>query len=178
MQRVLVLGPGGAGKSVLSRELAAITGLPLIHLDREFWKPNWVKPERDEWLAKLDDLLAGDAWIVDGTHADSLDHRLARADGAIVLDYSRWTAVRGVLTRLLHREGRHRADLAPGCRNRLDRVYASWVWTYRRVTKPQVEAALARHADHIAVTTLRSRRDAQRFIDRLRATATRGAINA
>jgi adenylate kinase family enzyme len=174
----LVLGPGGAGKSVLSRELAAITGLPLIHLDREFWKPGWVKPERDEWLGTLDRLLAGDAWIADGTHVDTLDHRLRRADGAIVLDYSRWVAVRGVATRLLQHEGRHRADLAPGCRNRLDRVYANWVWTYRRVTRPKVAAALANHDDHVAVTTLRSRRHAERWLDDLRATATRGAINA
>jgi adenylate kinase family enzyme len=175
---VLVLGPGGAGKSVLSRELAGITGLPLIHLDREFWKPGWVKPERTEWLATLDNLLAGDRWIADGTHVDTLDHRLERADGAIVLDYRRWVAVGGVASRLLLRDGRHRADLAPGCGNRLDRVYASFVWTYRRVTKPQVDAALARHAHHVDVITLRSRRRAERWLDELRATETRGVINA
>jgi adenylate kinase family enzyme len=174
---VLVLGPGGAGKSVLSRELAGITGLPLIHLDREFWKPGWVKPERDEWLAQLDSLLAGDAWIADGTHVDTIEHRLARADGAIVLDYARRVAVRGVASRLMHREGRHRADLAPGCTNRLDRVYASFVWTYQRVTKPEVQAALTRHADHVDVITLRSRRRAEHWLDELRATATRGVIN-
>ena len=172
-----MLGPGGAGKSVLSRELAGITGLPLIHLDREFWQPGWVKPSDDEWRTKLDALLGSDAWIADGTHVDTLEHRLARADGAIVLDYSRWVAVRGVASRLLHREGRHRADLAPGCTNRLDRVYASFVWTYRHVTKPEVDAALARHADHVDVITLRSRRRAERWLDELRATATRGVIN-
>ncbi len=134
MQRVLVLGPGGAGKSVLSRELAGITGLPLVHLDREFWAPGWVKPEQDVWLAHIDELLAGDAWIVDGNHADTLDHRLRRADGVILLDYSRWVAVRGVLTRLLSKNGRRRVDLAPGCHNRLDREYASWVWKYHRET--------------------------------------------
>lgn len=33
MQRVLVIGPGGAGKSRLAQRLAALTGLPLIYLD-------------------------------------------------------------------------------------------------------------------------------------------------
>ena len=173
-----MLGPGGAGKSVLSRELAGISGLPLIHLDREFWKPGWEKPERDEWLRTLDELLAGDAWIADGTHIDSLDHRLARADGAVVLDYSRWVAVGGVASRLMRRDGRHRADLAPGCENRLDRVYASFVWTYQRVTKPQVDAALARHADHVRVVTLRSRRQTERWLDKLKSAPSRGVINA
>jgi adenylate kinase family enzyme len=178
MQRVLVLGPGGAGKSVLARALAGITGLPLIHLDREFWGPGWVKPERDVWLARLDELLSGDAWIADGTHADTIDERLARADGAIVLDYSRWTAVSGVAQRLIRRSGRRRADLAPGCRNRLDRDYASWVWTYRRETRPAVAAALAKHADHVEVVTLRNRGETQRWLNQLRATETRGTIHA
>jgi adenylate kinase family enzyme len=179
VQRVLVLGPGGAGKSVLARELAGISGMPLIHLDREFWGPGWVKPGRDEWLAKLDGLLAGDTWIADGTHADTLDERLARADGVILLDYSRWVAVKGVLTRLAHRSGRRRSDLAPGCRNRLDREYALWVmWNYRRVTRPAVAAALARHADHVTVTTLKNRRQAQHWLDSLRAIPTRGTIHA
>ncbi|HUR76739.1 MAG TPA: hypothetical protein VMZ22_02250 [Acidimicrobiales bacterium] len=178
MQRVLVLGPGGAGKSVLARELAGITGLSLVHLDREFWGPGWVKPDRDAWLAKIDHLLAGDAWIADGTHLDTLDYRLARADGVILLDYSRFVALKGVFTRILRRRGRHRPDLAPGCNNRLDRDYASWVWTYPRVTRPALTALLAQHSDHITVTTLRSRRHAARWLDSIRATSTRGAINA
>ena len=178
MQRVLVLGPGGAGKSVLSRELASVTGLPLVHLDREYWGPDWTRPSDADWHARIDELLAGDRWIVDGTHADTLDQRLARADGAILLDYSRWIAVRGVFTRLLTRRGRRRADLAPGCRNRLDRDYATWVWTYRRETRPLILSALARHTDRVEVVTLRNRRDAQRWLDTLRGKPTRGVIDA
>lgn len=178
MQRVLVLGPGGAGKSVLSRELAGITGLPLVHLDREFFGPDWTKPSDEEWRARIDRLLAGDRWIVDGTHADTLDYRLGFADGVVMLDYSRWTAVRGVFTRLLTRRGRRRADLAPGCRNRLDRDYWSWVWTYRRETRPKIIEALQNHADHVDQVTLRSRGEAQRWLNALRAKPTRGVIDA
>ncbi len=172
-----MLGPGGAGKSVIARELAGITGLPLIHLDREYWGPGWVKPEREAWLAKLDELLAGDAWIADGTHIDTLDHRLARADGVILLEYSRWVALSGVATRLIRRRGRHRPDLAPGCKNRLDRSYTSWVWTYPHVTRPAVAAVLKDHASHISVVTLFSRRHAANWLDSIRSTPTRGAIN-
>lgn len=178
MQRVLVLGPGGAGKSVISRELAGITGMRLVHLDREFFQPGWVKPDRDEWLETLHRLMGGDRWIVDGTHADTLDYRLGFADGVVLLDYSRWVSVKGVFTRLMHRAGRRRADLAPGCRNRLDRDYWSWVWTYPRETRPAVRDAIAKHADHLEVVTLRNRRDAQRWLDALRAKPTRGVIDA
>lgn len=177
MQRVLVLGPGGAGKSVLSRELAGITGLPLVHLDREFFEPGWVKPAEDKWHAKIDSMLSGDRWIVDGTHADTLERRLGFADGVILLDYSRMTAVKGVFTRLLTRTGRRRADLAPGCSNRLDRDYWNWVWQYHRETRPAVQSALKRHADHIDLVVLKSRRQANHWLDDLRAKPS-GAISA
>jgi adenylate kinase family enzyme len=177
MQRVLVLGPGGAGKSVLSRELAGITGLPLVHLDREFFEPGWVKPAPDAWNAKIDAMLSGDRWIADGTHADTLDRRLGYADGVILLDYSRMIAVRGVFKRLLTRNGRRRADLAPGCRNRLDRDYWNWVWKYHRETRPEVAALLKRHADHIELVTLKNRRHANQWLDSLRAQPS-GAISA
>ena len=38
MERVAIVGPGGAGKSTLARRLGELTGLPVIHLDREHWR--------------------------------------------------------------------------------------------------------------------------------------------
>ncbi|MEO9901595.1 isopentenyl transferase family protein [Nisaea sp.] len=48
MNRVLILGCPGAGKSTAARSLAKITGLPVIHLDRHYWEPGWVRPGPDE----------------------------------------------------------------------------------------------------------------------------------
>lgn len=36
---MVVLGPGAAGKSVLAAQLSQITGLPVIELDKRFWRP-------------------------------------------------------------------------------------------------------------------------------------------
>ena len=49
MRRVLVIGCGGAGKSTFARELGARTGLPVVHLDRLYWKPGWVPTPPGEW---------------------------------------------------------------------------------------------------------------------------------
>ena len=67
MQRVLVIGISGAGKSTFSRALAARTGLPLIHLDTEFWQPDWKITPREEWRAKVAELITREAWIMDGS---------------------------------------------------------------------------------------------------------------
>jgi hypothetical protein len=61
--------------------------LPLIILDREFWRPGWVEKPRNEWRAKVIELVARDAWIMEGNYGSSLDLRLPRADTVIWFDY-------------------------------------------------------------------------------------------
>ncbi len=39
MRRVVILGPGGAGKSTLADELGRRKGLSVVHLDEHFWHP-------------------------------------------------------------------------------------------------------------------------------------------
>lgn len=51
MQRVLVVGSGGAGKTTFARQLGAVTGLPVIPLDTLYCKPGWVAVSADEWQA-------------------------------------------------------------------------------------------------------------------------------
>ena len=48
LERIMIIGCCGSGKSTLSKSIYQITGLPLIHLDKEYFKPNWEKPSKDE----------------------------------------------------------------------------------------------------------------------------------
>ena len=56
MRRVLVIGCSGAGKTTFSRRLADLTGLPLVHLDKEFWQQGWIMMPRAEWRRKLTEI--------------------------------------------------------------------------------------------------------------------------
>ncbi|MPQ31347.1 hypothetical protein E4V42_07845 [Clostridium estertheticum] len=47
--RIMIVGNNGSGKSFLAKKLALIAELPLVHLDIEFWRPNWGMPSKDEW---------------------------------------------------------------------------------------------------------------------------------
>lgn len=66
--RIIVVGNNGSGKSFLSKEFSAITGLPLVHLDVEFWRPDWEKPSKEEWEKRQTELVEKDKWIIDGNH--------------------------------------------------------------------------------------------------------------
>jgi adenylate kinase family enzyme len=83
MRRVAVVGSGGAGKSAFSEELGRRTGLPVIHLDRHYWKPGWVETPPDEWGALQSGLLTGADWIVDGNYRGTFDICFERADTVI-----------------------------------------------------------------------------------------------
>ena len=47
--KILVLGPPGSGKSTLATKLSQVLNIEAIHLDKYYWKPNWVETERTEW---------------------------------------------------------------------------------------------------------------------------------
>lgn len=142
LRRLLILGSPGSGKSTLARQLAARTGLPLIHLDQMYWRAGWVEPTRDEWLAQLRRALDEPAWIIDGNYAGSLPLRLTRADAAIVLDYPTGLCLLRALRRVLTTRGTVRPDMAPGCPERLDPGFLHYVLRFRREQRPLMLAAL------------------------------------
>jgi adenylate kinase family enzyme len=149
MRRIVVLGRGGAGKSVFARRLGARTGLPVVELDREFWQTGLRPLSRTGWSSVQARLAAGEEWILDGDLGpyDVLDVRLRRADTVVLLDYSlprcAWRAVR---------RGRERAD------------FWRWVVGYRWRHRPAVLATVARVAPGAALHVFRGPRAAERFL--------------
>ncbi|HEV2785632.1 MAG TPA: hypothetical protein VGV67_04530 [Solirubrobacteraceae bacterium] len=165
MRRIAVVGPGGAGKSTFSRELGRRLGIPVVHLDRHFWKPGWVASARDEWRAAQAELLGADAWIADGNYGSTFDVRFARADTVVVLQPTRLRCLAGALRRAVGNRGR---DVqADGCPERVTLDFLRWIWRYPVHSRPRLEAALDGHRDRLRVIELRSRRDAAAFLDGL-----------
>ena len=143
MRRVLVLGCPGAGKSTLARRVARITGLPVIHLDRYYWRPGWQEPDRGAWERVVAELTRRPQWVMDGNYGGTLPARLAAADAAILLDFPTWRCLLRVLRRVLGSHGRTRIDMAPGCAERFDIAFLIYVCRYRRRHRPAHLAALA-----------------------------------
>jgi adenylate kinase family enzyme len=72
--------------------------LPLIHLDRLYWKPNWVETtDKSEWKRTIENALRHDAWILDGNYSGTLEMRLEKCDTVIFLDLPRLLCVYRIL---------------------------------------------------------------------------------
>ncbi|GAA5135388.1 P-loop NTPase family protein [Pseudonocardia adelaidensis] len=155
MDRVVVVGRGGAGKSVISRRIGELIGAPVIELDALFWRDPGLRPlAGQEWVRVQEEFVRErPRWVADGDLGpyDVLSVRLRAADAVVMLDYSllrcAWRALR---------------------RSREGRDFWSWVVTYRCRWKPRVLAEVAVHAPGAEVHVLRSPRDASALLRALR----------
>jgi adenylate kinase family enzyme len=165
MQRILIVGICGAGKSTLARELATRLGLPLIHLDKEYWQPGWKVPDEVWWRARVQELAAGDRWIMDGSYSSTLHLRLPRADTIIHLDFPRRIALYRILKRVFLGYGRTRPDLADNCPEHFDWDFLKFTWNFRRDVRPKVESFLSARDPNQTIFRLCRSRDVRQFLD-------------
>lgn len=165
MRRVLVVGPGGAGKSTFAVRLGRRSGLPVVHLDREYWQPGWVEPDKAVWQATVERLIDADRWILDGNFSGTLDRRIDACDTLVFLDFPRPLCLWRVLRRRLQHPSRPRADMAPGCNEKLSLEFLWWIWTYPRRRRPAMLRRMQQlRADQRAVV-LRSDAEVERFLE-------------
>ena len=112
MQRIMIIGSGGSGKTTLARQLGEKTGLPVVHLDQIWWSPgNWKHLEREEFDALLQKELEKPRWILDGNYNRTMEPRLERCDTVIYLDFPRLVSFTGWLRRVIKNRGRARPDM-------------------------------------------------------------------
>jgi len=152
VNRVVVLGRGGAGKSALAARLGVLTGLPVIELDKHFWSRGLAPLPMDQWKALQRNLISAEQWILDGDLGpyDAPEVRLDAADTVIVLDFALW--------RCAWRAAR---------RSRENFAFWRWLISYRRRSLPTVLAAIAAHARDADVYLLRGPRDVQKLLARV-----------
>lgn len=168
MERVMIIGCGGAGKSTLAKALGEITGLPVVHLDRIWWEPGaWQHLSREEFDLRLDAEINKPRWILDGNFNRTLEMRLARCDTVIYLDYPRLVCLKNWLLRVIKNWGRARADMTPGCVEWFDPEMAGWIWNFNRNNRSRYHVML-KNTEGKRVVILKSRREAKQFLSRLR----------
>lgn len=143
MERILVVGPCGAGKSTLAVELGERLDLPVHHLDQLHWHPGWVEGSTEDLQAQLAAITAGERWLIDGNYGGTMAGRLARADTVVYLDYPVSLCLRRLLGRLWTYRGRTRPDMTEGCPERFDLAFFLYVMRWNSGPRLRTEERLA-----------------------------------
>ncbi|WP_123040528.1 DNA topology modulation protein [Cohnella candidum] len=163
MDRILVIGSAGSGKSTLSREIGHATGLPVVHLDRHYWKPHWTPMPNVEWDVFVEQVSLQEQWIMDGNYSRTLELRAKRADTIIFLDMPRYLCMYRILKRRWQYRGRTRPDLNEDCPEKLDWPFLVWVWNFRKRSRPNILRILDNVKDSRTVIILSSRKQVKEF---------------
>lgn len=174
MQRVMVMGCSGSGKSTFATALAAKLALPYVSLDALFWKPGWVEPDKAEFAARVAAEAEKPSWVIDGNykgHAGEL--RRERADAVFWFDLPRRACLAGALKRIAGSYGRVRPEMAPGCPEKFDLGFLRWIWDYRAKRRGGDIAFLGRLRPDQCLVTFTTRRKADAYLSGLAAAGAR-----
>ncbi len=177
MNRVMILGSAGSGKSTLSRKLSSILDLPVIHLDKYYWKPNWVPTPAEEWDRVVEELTMTEQWIIDGNYSRTLDLRISRADVVIYLDMPRWLCMYRIVKRRVMYHRKSRPDMNEGCPEKLDVEFIKWVWNYRTRSRTKTIEKLERSKNQTEIIIARNRKEVNELLKRLANNQARSGTN-
>jgi adenylate kinase family enzyme len=166
MTRVAVIGPGGAGKSHIARQVGEAVGARVVELDRLFWRPGWVETPAPEWEEIQRQELSHEPWVVDGLHQDTMGLWLEAADTIVFLDVSPLVATWRVSRRRLSRDDRSTApegcEPAPAYRALIK--FLLYQWEYRRKIRPEILRILERRRGHAEIAVLRTPQEVDAFL--------------
>jgi adenylate kinase family enzyme len=101
MQRIVIIGNSGSGKSYLTRQLGARLSLPPIHLDEWFWEPGGftVKRPQDAVFQQIATAKQAERWIAEGVYGELTERFFSRAEGLIWLNMDWQTCRNNLLSR-------------------------------------------------------------------------------
>lgn len=163
MQKVMIIGCCGAGKSSLARRLHEKTDLPLIHLDQHYHLPEWQEPSKEDWQSKMHKLVSGDRWIIDGNYGGTMDIRMSKADTIIYMDYPTVRCLWRVIKRTWKFHGAVRPDMPAGCPERFNLEFLHYVATYNLTRRKGIFRRIEKAG--IVPIIIRNDRAAKAYID-------------
>jgi adenylate kinase family enzyme len=165
VQRILVIGCSGGGKSTLARKLGQRLDIPVIPLDSIWWQPGWVPLGHEKLRPLVEKMVAEESWIIDGNFPDTFPKRLARADTVIWIDRPRLVNFARAFGRFLKLRGTVREEMGEGCPEKFDLEFARYIWTYNREVAPRMAALIRQHGSHTEVVRLRKDSEIAEFLE-------------
>ncbi len=161
MEKIIVIGCPGAGKSTFARKLKDKLGIELFYLDRIYHRADKTTLSREEFDAKLADIMQKKEWIIDGNYQRTIPVRLSKCDTVFLLDYPPETCIAGAINRV----GVRREEM-PWVEEELDPEFKEYIMDFAERQLPSIYKYLDDCPD-IAKYIFKSREEAEAFLELL-----------
>lgn len=157
MNKILVIGCPGSGKSTFARRLRDASGLPLYYLDMIYHLPDKTVVSKEVFDRRLDEILRCERWIIDGNYSRTMSKRLEFADTVFFLDLPLDECLKGLEQRI----GKAREDM-PWVEDEKSedyREFVEYVSNFRKEHTPEINAKLSHFRGEIIRFNSRSQVD-------------------
>lgn len=162
MKRVIVIGCPGSGKTTFAEKLRDKSNLPLFYLDAIWHKPDRTHISREEYDKRLAEILALDAWIIDGNYSRTIESRIAACDTVFLFDLPSEVCLDGAISRL----GKDRYDM-PWIDTELDPKLKAEIEEFSSKNLPSIYALIDKYRDGRDIVVFKSREEADEFLKEL-----------
>ena len=163
MNRIMVIGRPGSGKSTFSKALHKTTGIPLFHLDMMYWNADRTTVDKAVFRERLLNTIQKNEWIIDGNYGSTIELRLQACDTVVFLDYSLDVCLNGIK----ERRGKARTDM-PWVENEdeEDSEFIEFIKNYNSQSRRKIMDLLNKYS-HKDIYIFKNRKDADVFLNQI-----------
>ncbi|HPX33084.1 MAG TPA: adenylate kinase [Erysipelotrichaceae bacterium] len=160
MQRIIVIGCPGSGKSTFSKILHDITKIHLVHLDRLYWNDDGTTVDQRVFMEKLKKEIKKAQWIIDGNYSSTMEFRMKYCDTIFFLDYPLDICLEGINLR----KGKQRSDLPYiEATEKEDEKFINYIKKYDVESRPKTISLLKKYSDK-KIIIFKNRNEATNFL--------------
>ena len=160
MNKVIVIGCPGSGKTTFAEKLHEKTGLPLYYLDAIWHKPDRTHISREDFDDRIREIFAEDEWIIDGNYSRTIEMRLKECDTVFLFDLPAEVCLQGATERL----GKGRYDM-PWIDTEIDPEFKSEIEHFSIDVLPEIYNLLEKHGQNKKIVVFKTRDEADKYIE-------------
>ena len=159
MERVIIIGCPGSGKSTFGRKLKRITGLPLYHLDMMFWNVDKTTVSKEIFIERLQEVMSNPKWIIDGNYGNTMEMRIKECASVFIFDYPTNDCIEGIESR----KGQPRSDMPWIENGNTDKDFIDFINKYNSESRPKVISILEKYTSK-NIVVFRSRVESEEYL--------------
>ncbi|MBR3781754.1 MAG: adenylate kinase [Clostridia bacterium] len=163
MNKAIIIGCPGSGKTTFAEKLQKCTGLPLYYLDAIWHKPDKTHIPREEFDRRIGEIFETPRWIIDGNYKRTIEMRMKQCDTVFLFDLPVEVCLQGVTARI----GKERYDL-PWLETQVDPEFRQFIEDFPKDTLPYIYELIEKYKGDKRVIIFKSREEADGFIEKLR----------